>query len=80
MPAGPVAAIVGDLSHNETIQGVTMSYLPIAADIARTAVEKQIRREVPARRARRPGRRVRFAAARSLRRAAERLEPGTSRA
>jgi hypothetical protein len=54
-----------------------MTYAPIASTLARTAVERPNRHEPPARR---PRRRVRLAAARSLRRAAARLEPGRSRA
>ena len=52
-----------------------MSYLPIAATLARTATERAHRAEPTPR----PPR-IRRAAAHSLRRAAERLEPETSRA
>jgi hypothetical protein len=54
-----------------------VSYLPLASSLARTAVEHAHKHEAPARS---PRRRIRFAAARSLRRAAARLEPGSSRA
>jgi hypothetical protein len=58
-------------------KGAAVTYIPIASTLAQTAVERANRNEPPARV---PRRRLRFAAARSLRRAAARLEPGSSRA